>query len=155
MTEWGFAKDIESTKHRFCEGEILFGKIRPYFYKVAGVCFGVDPDQPKPNVDVTAIGRFALACGWTQVDSQNPALEIYERTNAEQQIQVPISGHIDDTTFMLAEVLLRLATAEGLTLDELKVELGSFTQQKPWEAVCDGSVTDQRTWQKMVKDEQN
>ena len=89
-----------------------------------GVCFGVDPDQPKPNVDVTAIGRFALACGWTQVDSRNPALQIYERTNPDQQIQVPISGHIDDTTFMLAEVLLRLATTEGLTLDELKVELG-------------------------------
>jgi type I restriction enzyme S subunit len=43
MTEWGFAADIESTKHRFCEGEILFGKIRPYFHKVVvapfdGIC---------------------------------------------------------------------------------------------------------------------
>ena len=43
LTEWGLASEIESTKHRFCEGEILFGKIRPYFHKVVvapfdGIC---------------------------------------------------------------------------------------------------------------------
>lgn len=88
------------------------------------VYFGVDRDPPKPNVDVTAIGRFALARGWTQVDSRNPAIEIYERTSPDQQIQVPISGPIDDTIYMLAEVLLRLTKTEGLTLDDLKVALG-------------------------------
>ncbi len=39
LTEWGVAADIESTKHRFKEGEILFGKIRPYFHKVVVVPF--------------------------------------------------------------------------------------------------------------------
>jgi len=34
LNDWGFATDVSSTKHRFREGEILFGKIRPYFHKV-------------------------------------------------------------------------------------------------------------------------
>jgi len=38
LCEWGTAQTVTSTKHRFREGEILFGKIRPYFHKV-GVVF--------------------------------------------------------------------------------------------------------------------
>lgn len=38
LSKWGFASDVTSTKHRFCAGEILFGKIRPYFHKV-GIAF--------------------------------------------------------------------------------------------------------------------
>jgi len=43
LSDWGFAKNVQSTKHKFFKGEILFGKIRPYFHKVGvapvdGVC---------------------------------------------------------------------------------------------------------------------
>lgn len=38
LSEWGQAKQVTSTKHRFRKGDILFGKIRPYFHKV-GVAF--------------------------------------------------------------------------------------------------------------------
>ncbi|CUS31626.1 restriction endonuclease subunit S [Candidatus Nitrospira nitrificans] len=38
LSEWRQADQVTSTKHRFREGEILFGKIRPYFHKV-GVAF--------------------------------------------------------------------------------------------------------------------
>lgn len=38
LGEWGKAEQVTSSKHRFREGEILFGKIRPYFHKV-GVAF--------------------------------------------------------------------------------------------------------------------
>lgn len=38
LSEWGAAEQVTSSKHRFREGEILFGKIRPYFHKV-GVAF--------------------------------------------------------------------------------------------------------------------
>ena len=43
LSHWGFAQDVQSTKHQFFKGEILFGKIRPYFHKVGvapidGVC---------------------------------------------------------------------------------------------------------------------
>jgi len=34
LCEWGQAAQVTSSKHRFREGEILFGKIRPYFHKV-------------------------------------------------------------------------------------------------------------------------
>ncbi len=38
LTEWGQAQTVTSTKHRFKAGDILFGKIRPYFHKV-GIAF--------------------------------------------------------------------------------------------------------------------
>lgn len=38
LNEWGRAEQVTSSKHRFREGEILFGKIRPYFHKV-GIAF--------------------------------------------------------------------------------------------------------------------
>jgi len=38
LSGWGKADQVTSNKHRFREGEILFGKIRPYFHKV-GVAF--------------------------------------------------------------------------------------------------------------------
>ena len=34
LAEWGFAAEVGSTKLRFRRGDILFGKIRPYFHKV-------------------------------------------------------------------------------------------------------------------------
>lgn len=38
LNEWGKAEQVTSGKHLFREGEILFGKIRPYFHKV-GITF--------------------------------------------------------------------------------------------------------------------
>ncbi len=38
LCDWGKAEQVTSSKHRFRAGEILFGKIRPYFHKV-GVAF--------------------------------------------------------------------------------------------------------------------
>lgn len=43
LSEWGTAEDISSNKSRFREGDVLFGKLRPYFHKVivapiSGVC---------------------------------------------------------------------------------------------------------------------
>jgi type I restriction enzyme, S subunit len=43
LSKWGRAEDLESSKFEFEEGEILFGKLRPYFHKVGlapvdGVC---------------------------------------------------------------------------------------------------------------------
>lgn len=38
LSNWGRAEQVTSSKHRFLEGEILFGKIRPYFHKT-GIAF--------------------------------------------------------------------------------------------------------------------
>lgn len=35
QVEWGTASDVASSKLRFARGDILFGKIRPYFHKVS------------------------------------------------------------------------------------------------------------------------
>lgn len=40
LDAWGAAGDVTSTKLRFHRGDILFGKIRPYFHKVAWAPFG-------------------------------------------------------------------------------------------------------------------
>ena len=34
LSAWGQAGDVASSKHRYLSGDILFGKIRPYFHKV-------------------------------------------------------------------------------------------------------------------------
>ena len=38
LTEWATASAVTSTKHRYKVGDVLFGKIRPYFHKV-GIAF--------------------------------------------------------------------------------------------------------------------
>ena len=43
LSEWGHTEELESNKFEFRRGEILFGKLRPYFHKVGvapldGVC---------------------------------------------------------------------------------------------------------------------
>ncbi len=38
LTEWGKSEAVTSSKHAFKVGDILFGKIRPYFHKV-GIAF--------------------------------------------------------------------------------------------------------------------
>lgn len=43
LSDWGSAEDINSNKYQFHQGEILFGKLRPYFHKVGvaaldGIC---------------------------------------------------------------------------------------------------------------------
>ena len=38
LNEWETAMKVNSQKTRFTEGQILFGKLRPYFHKVCRVC---------------------------------------------------------------------------------------------------------------------
>ncbi|MDQ7827007.1 MAG: restriction endonuclease subunit S [Candidatus Eremiobacteraeota bacterium] len=43
LSDWGNSNDLESNKFQFKKGEILFGKLRPYFHKVGvapvdGIC---------------------------------------------------------------------------------------------------------------------
>lgn len=50
LTEWGQAGEITSGKARFVRGEILFGKLRPYFHKV-----GVAPVDGVCSTDILTI----------------------------------------------------------------------------------------------------
>ena len=64
LSEWGVAGKLQSTKLAFEKGEILFGKIRPYFHKVGvapvrGICSSdtivIRPKEPQ-------FFGFVLAC---------------------------------------------------------------------------------------------
>jgi type I restriction enzyme S subunit len=50
LTDWGVADDLESNKFEFKKGEILFGKLRPYFHKV-----GVAPVDGVCSTDIVVI----------------------------------------------------------------------------------------------------
>ena len=50
LSEWGFAKDVTSNKSVFKKGEILFGKLRPYFHKV-----GIAPTDGVCSTDILVI----------------------------------------------------------------------------------------------------
>lgn len=68
LADWGAAKDVQSTKLAFHKGEILFGKIRPYFHKV-----GVAPIDGVCSTDAIVIvprtpEYFPLALGCVSSD---------------------------------------------------------------------------------------
>jgi type I restriction enzyme S subunit len=50
LSEWGHAGELESNKFKFKRGEILFGKLRPYFHKV-----GVAPIDGVCSTDILVI----------------------------------------------------------------------------------------------------
>ena len=58
LGEWESASKVQSTKLKFEEGDILFGKIRPYFHKVGiAICAGVTSSDAlvlRPTHDQTA-----------------------------------------------------------------------------------------------------
>ena len=50
LSSWGIADELESNKYQFNRGEILFGKLRPYFHKV-----GVAPLDGVCSTDIVVI----------------------------------------------------------------------------------------------------
>ena len=50
LSEWGTADRLESNKFEFKKGEILFGKLRPYFHKV-----GVTPIDGVCSTDIVVV----------------------------------------------------------------------------------------------------
>ncbi len=50
LTDWGIADELQSNKFEFKKGEILFGKLRPYFHKV-----GVAPLDGVCSTDIVVI----------------------------------------------------------------------------------------------------
>ncbi|MHB1463716.1 MAG: restriction endonuclease subunit S [Thermoleophilia bacterium] len=50
LSEWGIADGLKSNKFEFRQGEILFGKLRPYFHKV-----GVAPVDGVCSMDIVVV----------------------------------------------------------------------------------------------------
>ena len=64
LTEWGAAGNVSSRKSAFAAGDILFGKLRPYFHKVGiaaidGIC---STDIVVLNARMPKWSAFVLAC---------------------------------------------------------------------------------------------
>jgi len=76
LSDWGVAERLESNKFEFKKGEILFGKLRPYFHKV-----GVAPVDGVCSTDIVVVAPqephwFELVLGLVSSD------EFVEFTNA-------------------------------------------------------------------------
>lgn len=76
LSEWTFAVGLESNKFEFRKGEILFGKLRPYFHKV-----GVAPVDGVCSTDIVVVAPrtpqwLAFVLGLVSSD------EFVEHTNA-------------------------------------------------------------------------
>jgi type I restriction enzyme, S subunit len=55
LSAWGMADGLESNKFEFKKGEILFGKLRPYFHKV-----GVAPIDGVCSTDIVVVAPRAI-----------------------------------------------------------------------------------------------
>jgi type I restriction enzyme, S subunit len=76
LTEWGAANGLESNKYEFKQGEILFGKLRPYFHKV-----GVAPVDGVCSTDIVVIAsRLPIWFGFVLTHASSDAFVEY--TNA-------------------------------------------------------------------------
>ena len=76
LSEWGAADGLESNKFEFKRGEILFGKLRPYFHKV-----GVAPVDGVCSTDIVVVAPrerpwFGFVLGHVSSDA------FVEHTNA-------------------------------------------------------------------------
>ncbi len=78
LTEWGDSRSLASGKSRFRRGEILFGKLRPYFHKVGiapldGVCSTdivvMAPKAPHWWAFVLGLVSSAEFVGWADLTS--------------------------------------------------------------------------------------
>lgn len=69
LSTWDMADDLESNKFQFRKGEILFGKLRPYFHKV-----GVAPVDGVCSTDIVVVtpkgeGWFGFVLGHVSSDA--------------------------------------------------------------------------------------
>jgi type I restriction enzyme S subunit len=76
LSDWGVADSLESNKFEFKKGEILFGKLRPYFHKV-----GVAPIDGVCSTDIVVVAPkstdwFCFVLG------HGSSVEFVEYTNA-------------------------------------------------------------------------
>lgn len=55
LSEWGIAGSVSSNKTRFSKGQVLFGKLRPYFHKV-----GIAPIDGVSSTDIVVLDSNRL-----------------------------------------------------------------------------------------------
>ena len=98
LSEWGGAGDVTSNKFLFKKGEILFGKLRPYFHKVGvaaidGVCSTdiliVNPKDPE--YFGVLLGHLTSVDFINYVDAGSEGTKM-PRTNWEMMARYPVAN---------------------------------------------------------------
>jgi type I restriction enzyme, S subunit len=84
LSEWGTAEQITSTKLSFKKGEILFGKIRPYFHKV-----GVAPLNGICSSDTIVIAPIKTNCFGLTVSCVSSEDFVNHATQTSQGTKMP------------------------------------------------------------------
>ncbi len=140
LREWGRAEEVTSTKHRFIPGDILFGKIRPYFHKV-GVAFvdGVassDAIVLRPtSAELHSFALLTVSSDWFVAEASKTAREGSKMPRADwklmkqRQIAVPpdallraFNAHIEPIVAQLKTLTFqtqKLRTTRDLLLPRL------------------------------------
>ena len=114
ITDWGTADSVTSAKSRFTTGDILFGKLRPYFHKVGpapvdGVCSTdivvlsaktadgaawllmlVSSDEFVSHANQTSAGTKMPRTNWKDMASFSVALPPDDLLHSFQQIVAPM-----------------------------------------------------------------
>lgn len=121
LVEWGDAGQVASTKLRFREGDILFGKIRPYFHKVSiaflkGVASS-DAIVIRPNEDnlrslvlmVTSSDPFVAVTAQTMKEGSKMPRADWKQMR-EYSLAVPPEGLLETFDCSVRTILEQLKT---------------------------------------------
>lgn len=111
LADWGNAADITSNKFQFYEGDILFGKLRPYFHKV-----GVAPIDGICSTDILVI--LAKSSEWFGVVlSIVSSAEFIDYTNlASTGTRMPRTNWKDMSKYELVFPPVKLAQSFNLKM---------------------------------------
>ncbi|MBI1303242.1 MAG: restriction endonuclease subunit S [Phycisphaera sp.] len=121
LWEWESGDAIESNKSRFAKGDILFGKLRPYFHKVGvapidGVCStDIIVIQPKNRAAFSAVLGLASSDDFVAYTDKRSAGTRMPRTNwsdmAAYPVAVPPSAVLSAHDSIIRPLAERIASA--------------------------------------------
>ena len=135
LAEWDDDPEVESNKFRFSRGEVLFGKLRPYFHKVGvapvdGVCstdiLVIAPASPEwfvftlchfssdelvRHADSTSTGTKMPRTNWSDLAAYKVVLPEVETVRQFQRMAAPL---IDKIMAGIAESRTLAATRDAL-----------------------------------------
>ncbi len=124
LAEWGMADDLESNKYEFKRGEILFGKLRPYFYKV-----GLAPVDGVCSTDIVVIApKLPIWFGFVLAHASSDAFVEY--TNAGSTgTKMPRTNWTDMARYAVAMPTDDVATAFNLHIHAISEKIIATTHE--------------------------
>src|SRR5690606_15936979 len=118
LAEWGMADGLESNKYEFKRGEILFGKLRPYFHKV-----GLAPVDGVCSTDIVVIApKLPMWFGFVLAHASSDVFVEY--TNAGSTgTKMPRTNWTDMARYAVAMPTDDVATAFNLHIHAISEKI--------------------------------